>query len=265
MDPHARADACQRIRLVQLVYMLDRLLARWRPGMAIASKMRHSDDEKAPMTEIDFAQLGTYERYKLMASLIVPRPIALVTTLGADGTVNAAPFSMFNMMGEDPPVVMLSVNKLQDTAQKDTATNILRDKEFVVHIADEAMAAAMHRCGDRLAPHESELDHTGLTATPSQSVRPPRIVQAPVAFECVLHETLETPSRYVFIGRVQWLAVRDGLVDTEKWRVRLQEFFPVGRFGASFYINCRERFAIEAGEGLAAAQSGVGSTAIDEM
>lgn len=70
------------------------------------------------MTEIDFAQLGTYERYKLMASLIVPRPIALVTTLGADGTINAAPFSMFNMMGEDPPVVMLSVNKLQDTAQK---------------------------------------------------------------------------------------------------------------------------------------------------
>ena len=167
---------------------------------------------------------------------------------------------MFNMMGEDPPVVMLSVNKLQASAQKDTATNILRDKEFVVHIADEAMAAAMHRCGDRLPPHESELDHTGLTATASQSIRPPRIAEAPVAFECVLHETLEIDSRYVFIGRVQWLAVREGLVDTEKWRVRLQEFFPVGRFGASFYVNCRDRFAIAADEGLAQAH-----TAIDEM
>jgi len=217
------------------------------------------------MTEIDFAQLDTYARYKLMASLIVPRPIALITTLSETGVVNAAPFSMFNMMGEDPPVVMLSVNKLQDAAQKDTATNILRDQEFVVHITDEAMAAAMHRCGDRLPPHHSELVHTGLTATASQSVKPPRIAEAPVAFECVLHETLETESRYVFIGRVQWLAVRDGLVDTEKWRVRLQEFFPVGGFGASFYVNCRDRFAIEAHEGLAQARDGAASTAIDEM
>lgn len=217
------------------------------------------------MTEVDFESITAYQRYKLMASLIVPRPIALVTTLGADGTVNAAPFSMFNMMGEDPPVVMLSVNKLQDAAQKDTATNILRDREFVVHITDEAMAAAMHRCGDRLPPHHSELLHTGLTATASQSVKPPRIAEAPVAFECVLHETLETESRYVFIGRVQWLAVRDGLVDTEKWRVRLQEFFPVGRFGASFYVNCRDRFAIEAHEGLAQPRDGAASTAIDEM
>ena len=217
------------------------------------------------MTEIDFAQLDSYARYKLMASLIVPRPIALVTTLGVDGTVNAAPFSMFNMMGEDPPVVMLSVNKLQDAAQKDTATNILRDQEFVVHITDEAMAAAMHRCGDRLPPHQSELLHTGLTATASQSVKPPRIAEAPVAFECVLHETLETESRYVFIGRVQWLAVRDGLVDTEKWRVRLQAFFPVGRFGASFYVNCRDRFAIEAHEGLAQLRGGAAQTSVDEM
>ncbi len=216
------------------------------------------------MTEIDFAQLDSYARYKLMASLIVPRPIALVTTLGADGTVNAAPFSMFNMMGEDPPVVMLSVNKQQDAAQKDTATNILRDKEFVVHITDEAMAAAMHRCGDKLPPDKSELDYTGLTATPSTSIKPPRIAQAPVAFECVLHELLETDSRYVFIGRVQWLAVRDGLVDTATWRVRLQDFFPVGRFGASFYVDCRNRFAIEAHEGITS-QHRNASTGIDEM
>jgi flavin reductase (DIM6/NTAB) family NADH-FMN oxidoreductase RutF len=81
-----------------------------------------------------------------------------VTTLGVDGTVNAA-LSMFNMMGEDPPVVMLSVNKRQDMAQKDTATNILRTGEFVVHITDEAMAA-MHRCGDSLPPEHSELLHT---------------------------------------------------------------------------------------------------------
>lgn len=217
------------------------------------------------MTEIDFSQLDTHARYKLMASLIVPRPIALITTLAADGTVNAAPFSMFNMMGEDPPIVMVSINKLQGGRMKDTAAHILRSGEFVVHIADEPVAAAMHRCGDPLPATHSELAHTGLTPVPARTVAPPRIAEAPVAFECVLHETLESASRYVFIGRVQWLAVRDGLVDTERWRVRLQDYFPVGRFGASFYVNCRERFAIEAQEGLAVELRGAASTGIDEM
>src|SRR3954447_26821220 len=102
------------------------------------------------MQEIDFEQLGSYPRYKLMASLIVPRPIALVTTLGPGGVVNAAPFSMFNMVGEDPPIVMLSVNRLHDGRLKDTAANILANGEFVVHLTDEAMAAQMHGCGESL-------------------------------------------------------------------------------------------------------------------
>jgi flavin reductase (DIM6/NTAB) family NADH-FMN oxidoreductase RutF len=208
--------------------------------------------------DIDFEQLGVYERYKLMASLIVPRPIALITTLGPDGTVNAAPFSMFNMLGEDPPTVLVSINRLAGGAMKDTAANILARREFVVHLTDEAMAAQMHACGDALPPHESELVHAGLTAVPSLRVAPPRIAEAPVAFECVLHETLESPSRQVFIGRVLCLGVRDGLVDAERWRVRLQDYHPVGRFGASFYVRMSERFA------LGAAQDGH-STAIDEL
>ena len=93
--------------------------------------------------DVDFAQLTAYQRYKLMASLIVPRPIALVTTLGRNGVANAAPFSMFNMIGEDPPILMLSVNRLQDGRLKDTAANILAHGEFVVHLCDEPMAEAM--------------------------------------------------------------------------------------------------------------------------
>ncbi|NKI97031.1 flavin reductase family protein [Rhizobacter sp. SG703] len=205
--------------------------------------------------DIDFRELGAYERYKLMASLIVPRPIALVTSLGADGVVNAAPFSMFNMLGEDPPLVFISVNRLHDGRLKDTAANILRSGEFVVHLTDEAMSAQMHACGTALPAHLGELDHAGLTAVPSRCVAPPRIAQAPVAFECVLHETLETDSRYVFLGRILWLAVRDGLVDAERWRVRLQDYHPVGRFGASFYVTTNERFAIDAQR----------SNAIDEL
>jgi flavin reductase (DIM6/NTAB) family NADH-FMN oxidoreductase RutF len=196
------------------------------------------------MTEVDFSQISAYQRYKLMASLIVPRPIALVTSLNAAGVVNAAPFSMFNMLGEDPPVVMLSINRLQDGQLKDTAANILSEREFVVHMTDEPLAAQMHACGQAFPASVSELDAVGLHATPSHSVRPPRITEAPVAFECVLHETLETPSRYVFIGRVLWMSAREGLIDTEKWRVHLQDYHPVGRFGASFYTRCRDRFAI---------------------
>ncbi len=213
----------------------------------------------AAMTEVDFGGITAYQRYKLMASLIVPRPIALVTTLGANGVVNAAPFSMFNMVGEDPPIVMLSINRLQDGGLKDTANNILHSKEFVVHMTDEAMAEQMHRCGESLPADVSEIDRVGLHTVPSRCVAPPRIVEAPVAFECVLHETLETPSRYVFIGRVVWLSARPGLVDTNTWRVDLRNYHPVGRFGASFYVKSSDRFAIDGLDREAR------STSIDEI
>ena len=212
--------------------------------------------------EIDFDAITEYQRYKLMASLIVPRPIALITTLSGTGVVNAAPFSMFNMLGEDPPIVMVSINRLEDGGLKDTAVNIARDKEFVVHLTDEAMAEKMHRCGDRLPSYVSELAHAGLDAAPSHRVAPPRIVQAPVAFECTLFETLETASRQIFIGQVRWLHARDGLIDTETWRVRLQDYFPVGRFGASFYVRTRDRYAIDADSAPAGAAA---RTPIDEI
>lgn len=210
--------------------------------------------------DVDFATLTGYQRYKLMASLIVPRPIALVTTLGEAGVVNAAPFSMFNMLGEEPPIVMLSINRLEGGGLKDTAANIVRGREFVVHLTDEAMAGQMHRCGERLPAHESELARVGLHTEPSRAVAPPRISEAPVAFECNLWELLETASRQIFIGRVLWLHAREGLVDTETWRVRLQDYHPVGRFGASFYVRTRERFAL--GEGTASPQT---RTAVDEL
>jgi flavin reductase (DIM6/NTAB) family NADH-FMN oxidoreductase RutF len=210
--------------------------------------------------DVDFAPLTEYQRYKLMASLIVPRPIALITTLNADGVVNAAPFSMFNMLGEEPPIVMVSINRLQDGDLKHTAQNIVAHKDFVVHISDEAMAQRMHRCGERFPADVSELAAVGLTAAPSKVVRPPRIVEAPVAFECTLHELLETASRQIFIGQVRWLHAREGLIDTDTWRVRLQDYFPVARFGASFYVNTRERFSLEGSAGTPAT-----TTPIDEI
>ena len=123
------------------------------------------------------------------------------------------------------------------------------------------MAAKMHACGESFPSDVSELAQVGLTPVASHRVKPPRIQEAPVAFECVLHEKLETPSRYVFIGRIQWLAARDGLIDTQAWRVNLRDYHPVGRFGASFYTRTNERFSMAETPGDTASTA----TPIDQM
>lgn len=195
--------------------------------------------------EVDFEVLTPYQRYKLMTGLIVPRPIALVTTVNAQGLVNAAPISLFNMIGEDPPLVLISLNRSTAGSLKDTVVNILANEQFVVHIADEAMAQAMHDCSTPLPPDQSEIDMVGLTTTPSSAVVPPRINEAPVAFECQLSEKIENESRHIFIGRVLRLHAREGLLDMEKHHVRLDDYFPVGRFGSDLYVRTRDRFKLE--------------------
>jgi len=197
--------------------------------------------------DLDFERLTEHQRYKLMASLIIPRPIALVTTVDERGVVNAAPFSMFNMLGEEPPIVMISINKRDDGRMKDTARNILASGEFVVHLVDESIAERMHRCGEYFPPEVSEVDEVGFTTAASRAVRPPRIVESPVSLECTLYERIETASRHIFIGRIRWMHARDDLIDLERYRVRLQNYFPVARFGASFYARTRDRFAMNAG------------------
>ncbi|UFS58717.1 flavin reductase family protein [Subtercola endophyticus] len=195
--------------------------------------------------DIDFDKIGEYERYKLMASLIVPRPIAFVTTVDADLVVNAAPFSMFCMLGEEPPLLLISLNRTAGGGQKDTAQNIDLTNEFVVHMVDEALAHTADRCSETMPHGTSELDAVGLGTIASRVVSAPTIQSAPVAFECVLHEKIETTSREIFIGRIVSLHTRDDLIDTDLWRVNLSQYFPVARFGASFYTTTRDRFLID--------------------
>jgi flavin reductase (DIM6/NTAB) family NADH-FMN oxidoreductase RutF len=206
--------------------------------------MKEKQAHAGKFLNIDIQALSPRECYKLMAALIVPRPIALVTTQGNSGVVNAAPFSMFNMVGEDPPTLMFSIDKQQGGTQKDTVRNIQETNEFVVHIADQAMAQAMHDCGHPFTPEVSELDQTGLSTIPSVKVRVPSIAEAPVAFECVLHETLESPSRFVFFGRIVWLRSREGLVDQQTLKVNLSSHAPPGRMGAGLYVKTDSVYAI---------------------
>ncbi|MEZ5739024.1 MAG: flavin reductase family protein [Burkholderiaceae bacterium] len=197
--------------------------------------------------DIDCGRLDADRAYKLLVNLVVPRPIAWVTTLGRGDVVNAAPFSVFNMVGEDPPLVMISVNKLPGGRFKDTARNILDRQQFVVHIADEACTVAMDITASELPPEQSETVLAGLHCSPSRCVAPPRITEAPVAFECTLWETLESASRYVFFGRILWLHAREGLIDTDNWRIRYEHFRPVGRFGAGQYVRLQDRFVVHEG------------------
>lgn len=191
---------------------------------------------------IDFDALGEHERYKLMASLIVPRPIAWVTTVSERGIPNAAPFSMFAMVGESPAMVMISINRLEGDADKDTAANIDATGEFVVHIPSEELTDAMDATSVAHPSDVDELKLLGLKTRPADLVRPPIIDAADVAFECTLWHRLDIPSRRIFFGQVRRLHARSGLVDQETWRVQLSEYHPVGRFGASFYSGTRDRF-----------------------
>src|ERR1700744_2960493 len=117
--------------------------------------------------------LSRQDRYKLLCGVVIPRPIALVTTLDVNGAVNAAPFSFFNVFSEDPPLIVLGLQHKPDHAPKDTTRNIERDGEFVVHMVDEALAAAMNDCAVDFPSGESEPAAIGLATTPSVEVKVP--------------------------------------------------------------------------------------------
>ena len=171
--------------------------------------------------ELDLEGKDASRAYAMLVSLITPRPIAWVTTLNEDGTVNVAPFSFFNALGADPPIIGFAPGNRDDGAPKDTARNIRRSHEFVVNLVDEATAEAMNRTSASLPYGVSELEHAGLTAAASSVVAPPRIAEAPASLECKEWGTLEIGRNRVIIGLVKRVQVRDALIDPDKLRIRI--------------------------------------------
>ena len=196
--------------------------------------------------DFNFDQLESAKRYKLLTGLVIPRPIAWTTTLSAGGVVNAAPFSFFNVLGDDPPIVMISIENRDAGPLKDTARNILETKEFVVNLVDEDTAEKMHACSLDYPPGASEADAVGLATAPSCSVKPPRLADSPVSLECRLHTHLDMGTRQLVIGTVHWLHVRDGVIEPDTLRVRMENYHPIGRLYANRYTRTREQFALEA-------------------
>ncbi len=197
--------------------------------------------------EIDITALAPIEQYKLLASTVVPRPIALVTTISDEFGDNAAPYSFFNCMGEDPPVMVLGLEtKRHNQALKDTTVNIRDNGQFVIHLIDEAMAQAMNICAIDFPSNISEVEEAGLTLTPSRVVRPKRIVEAPVAFECEKIALLQIgPTRNIAIGKVVRMHVRDGLLDPVTHHINPELYRPIGRLFGKLYSRLSDRFEME--------------------
>jgi flavin reductase (DIM6/NTAB) family NADH-FMN oxidoreductase RutF len=198
------------------------------------------------MSGISFRELDPHDRYKLLCGVVVPRPIALVTTLDENGAVNAAPFSFFNVFSEDPPLVVLGLQHKADLSLKDTTRNIRRDGEFVVHMVDEALAATMNDCAVDFPAGSSEVIAAGLATLPSVDVRVPRLAAAPFALECRRHVALSfSPGRELLVGEVLRLHAREGLVDTVNMYIDLASYRPIGRMFGNLYTYQRERFAMD--------------------
>ena len=155
------------------------------------------------MQGFDFETMSQGDRYRIVASTVVPRPIAWVTTQSADGVVNAAPFSFFNVFGDDPVVVGLGLLQRGGGAFKDTAANILDRQEFVIQLVPERLVAAMNATCIDAPPGISEIELVGLHTTPSVKIAPPRITESPVAFECrVLHAIPNGAHQVIVLGQV---------------------------------------------------------------
>jgi flavin reductase (DIM6/NTAB) family NADH-FMN oxidoreductase RutF len=193
--------------------------------------------------ELDLEKDYKDRAYLILASLVTPRPIALVTSLSADGQVNAAPFSFFNLMGAEPPICAFAPGDRENGTPKDTARNIHATHEFVVNLVDESIAEAMNKCAASLPYGENELNHAGLTAAPSTIIKPPRIAEAPVSLECVEWGTLHIGDNRMVIGIIKRVHLRDELFDVEKRRVNSDKLHLIGRMASPhWYCKTRDRF-----------------------
>jgi flavin reductase (DIM6/NTAB) family NADH-FMN oxidoreductase RutF len=192
---------------------------------------------------IDMQSLTQGASYKLLTALVIPRPIAWVTTLNTNGSVNAAPYSFFNVLGNRPPLVAFGPGDKADGSMKDTPRNIARTSNFVVNLVHERVADAMHRSAAPFPEGTSELDELGLETKPSALIETPRIAACKVALECEHHSTIEIGQNRVVFGIVRNLYVRDGLLDPETFMIEPGAFDGIGRLqGPGWYCSSKDQF-----------------------
>ena len=193
----------------------------------------------------DFATIGAENAYKLLISTVVPRPIAWVTTQDTDGTLNAAPFSFFNAVSGNPPVVVIGIGGRAPGDVKDTGGNIRRTGEFVVNLVSYALAEQMNITAIDFPKSVNELTEAGLRTVASSKVKPPRIADSPVSLECERLVIVEVGvDRAVVLGKVLAIHVGDEFVlDPVLCYVDTPKLELIGRMhGRGWYARTTDRF-----------------------
>jgi flavin reductase (DIM6/NTAB) family NADH-FMN oxidoreductase RutF len=188
---------------------------------------------------IDPAYLDAETAYRLITGVVVPRPIAWVTSLSGSGVLNLAPFSAFTFVSPKPPMLAISVGRKGGT-YKDTAQNILNNEEYVVHIADSSLMTAVHESSTEHPPDVSEVEELRLSTLPGERIKVPRLVAAPIAMECRFRQCLEfgeTRSRLI-VGEVLVFHIRDGLLQNGK--IETKALDPIARIAGPRYARLGE-------------------------
>lgn len=195
--------------------------------------------------KFDLERVSTRQVYGLLIGLVAPRPIALVTSMNEHGHLNAAPFSAYNYLCTDPPIVGMGVTNRpgNDFAPKDTARNIRRTGEFVVNVVTEDIAREMNICATDFPPEIDELKMAGLTTADSSVVKVPRIAEAHAALECREVTSMEIGRSRIILGRVVSIYVEDRFVDPAGPYIRAEELHAIGRMnGLGSYVRTRDAF-----------------------
>lgn len=197
---------------------------------------------------LDFTSLPPRDAYSWMITTILPRPIAWVSTISADGRTNLAPFSFFQGVCANPPTLMFVPVNTRDGAKKDTTRNIEALPEFVVNLVPFALAEKMNASAAMLPHGESEFEKFGIASAPSERVRPPRVASAPVAFECsldrIVHIGEGALAANVIFGRILVAHVSDRVMGDDG-RPDPAKLDLIGRLGGDAYTRTRDTFELD--------------------
>ena len=193
----------------------------------------------------DFDTIPPQDRYKLLVSTVGPRPVAWVVTQDANGVTNAAPFSFFNAISGDPPLVIIGIGGRKPGDAKDTGNNIRETGQFVVNMVSDANAQAMNITAIDFPHGVDEIKEAGLTTLPSVKIKVPRIAESPVALECERFMNIDLGTdRTLVIGKVLAVHVRDDCVlNAERCYIDNEKLDLIGRLhGGGWYSRTRDRF-----------------------
>jgi flavin reductase (DIM6/NTAB) family NADH-FMN oxidoreductase RutF len=195
----------------------------------------------------DVTKMDAQETYKVLISTVVPRPIAWITTRDTDGTLNAAPFSFFNAVSGNPPVLAIGIGGRGPGDAKDTGNVIRRTGEFVANLVSNQLVEQMNITAIDFGPSVNELAEAGLTTAPCVHVKPPRISESPVSFECKRLVTVDVGNdRTVVLGTVLAIHVRDDCVlSPERHYIDTPKLDLIGRMhGGGWYARTTDRFEL---------------------